>query len=113
MRWQQDRNRSMECSGLLPVRKAQDIQKGKHGMVSYRKIGIQDDKVLYEYYPEGDETTPGMVWVSRDGAQWGLISMPEGSFSAYYVHAVMDIRAAAKQGFIRESGETEWYEEES
>ena len=81
-------------------------------MVSYRKISRQDDKVIYEDYPEGNTEAPGMVWIREDGSEWGLISMPEHSFSAYYVHAVQDIRRAAKSGVIAESGEVEWYGEE-
>lgn len=81
-------------------------------MVAYKRIHRQDGRAIYEYYPEGDTSAPGMVWVSEDGTEWGLISMPEGSFSAYYVHAVLDIQRAAKQGVLRECGEVEWYGEE-
>lgn len=72
-------------------------------MLKYKRISNIDGVVRYEYYPDGDTTSPGIIEFEKDG-QPKLIQESKKDVKMYFaLHAMNDIDVS------KESGTIAWY----
>lgn len=72
-------------------------------MLTFKRIKEDDDKFIYEYYPQGNENAPGVVWLYHNGDA-KMVRMSDDDFKMFYgTHALWHIDRT------KTSGTVAWY----
>lgn len=72
-------------------------------MVKYKRIFIKNGEVIFEYYPEGDMSVPGVIRFNSNGELIQIVES-EKDFKKYYA-----LHAANGIDITKESGTVAWY----
>ncbi len=90
-------------------------------MVTWRLIEESDDRLVYEYSPEGKEDrNPGIITIDRLAEKITLTRLAEDDFEThmeevdtvygfYYSKAIKKIADEYNKGIIKKSGISAWY----
>ena len=69
-------------------------------MITYRLIKRLLDRVIYEYYPDGDESAPGVVEFCADGTRRVLTSSSKDFKNIFGGQALARINTSMDSGTI-------------
>ena len=78
-------------------------------MVYFKLIELNEDSVIYEYYPENKREYPGVIVINRNRDDIKITESEEDFGKRYAFHALRVIEQYIEHDDFKEESMTAWY----